>query len=283
MTTFKIDFDAVCSAANSAGEPWHRKTVAAVLRGVGEQLRADPRGKDLPEDPSEAFGVLLAGSAALDAADDMMPSHSDVLKAYGDAIEGTAYGTGATAIRDLFRPVVGAAIAERNIWKDSALDCHIVLTEIRHALGITPDEWNNAPWTALVPRVKALVARASATPPAPTEPTRSPYVVGDATSLELALAFVDEVLVGAGHPRIERATLPELGRAGWATAWLSQVTLARMAAARTPHPEAQRRIHVAAIELERILFGLFDRAYPAPVASKSTPPTKKGGGRNAAT
>lgn len=134
----------------------------------------------------------------------------------------------------------------------------------------------------LVPDLVAEVKRLRAELETQVAAQPSPFVIADVHALDLALAFLDEILRDAGQPGVDRATLPSLGAEGWATAWLSQCTLASFAAARVRHPEEQRRIYVAAMELQRVLFKIFDRTLPTPVEPVSPSPRKKGG-RHAAT
>lgn len=288
--SFKIDTVALAVVHMRCEDESSEEAAEAMCVELTRQLRADPRGKDLPEDPSEALDVLLRCAAVLDAAEDGIPSAEGVASWLyeQDAGKGEWQNAGDIVRRDnlrraeriieLFQPLLGAALAERNLWKDDALTCHMVLVEIRKALGITGEEWNNAPWSALVPRVKALVAQAKPTPKSDPPPERAVYTTGDRNALDLALAFLDDVLADARQPRINRKALPPLGTAGWATAWLGQATLAKLAAARVQHPEVQRRIFVGAMELERVLFGLFDRAVPM---ADEAPPSPKGGRRAA--
>lgn len=289
MSTFEVDKISFGGTINVFdGTP---EIVDDMLRELLRQLRADPRGKDLPEDPSEALEVLLRCTALLEAAGDEMPSEEDALRVLWTAslpdydAERKSFVltkddavAGMRAVFEMFRPLFGAAIAERDLWKDGALACHMVLADIREALGITTEEWNNAQWSALVPRVKALVAQCKAASAPKSDPPTAPYAASDQNALALALAFLDDALKDADLPRINRKALPPLGATGWATAWLGQVTLARLAAARVQPLEVQRRIHVAATELERVLFALFDRAVPM---AEEAPQSPKGGRRAA--
>lgn len=292
--TFKIDMTALADTLGGIPEV-REEDAQAAQHEILRQLRADPRGKDLPEDPSEALDVLLAGSAALAAAKEEMPSVVDVLAELdvvvdesGDVIRD------AHAVLDLFRPLVArlrgnvdvleASLAEARAERDEARRVEeIAKSEARIALRQRDEERERSEkqrvllGTALQggdANIKALVARI-----ADLESGQgTTYTVGDQNALALALAFLDDALKDADMPRIPRKTLPPLGTAGWATAWLGQVTLARLAAARVQPVEVQRRIHVAATELERVLFALFDRAVPM---AEEAPPSPKGGRRAA--
>jgi hypothetical protein len=302
--SFKIDGSAVKAALLDAyeGEGTPAETLAnTALVEVSRQLRADPRGHDLPEDPSEALDVLLRCAALLEAAGEEMPSVETLAarlhSAGGGEVSDWHASLLATEAADEYRPRFvrltqerdtyaegsrhGAALsvmlrnyglpdepkafarrteqerAERDALRQRAERAERELAEERdrsekqHVLLGTALQGGDATIKTLVARIAELEEAQGVT-----------YVAGDQNALALALAFLDDALNDAGLPRVNRKALPPLGSAGWATAGLAQVTLARLAAARVQPLEVQRRIHVAATELERVLFALFDRAVP---------------------
>ena len=52
---------------------------------------------------------------------------------------------------------VAHLVRERDMWKNDALTCHMVLAEIRDWFGLTTG-WNSAQWPELLPRIKPLMA-----------------------------------------------------------------------------------------------------------------------------
>lgn len=104
----KLDFDSLCDAANSAGEPWHRKTIRAVWLHLARELAS----AGAPEAALDIqLRALLASHDAISKAVEEMPTNAECHAALD--VDYDIYDVVAK-LEDTFRPIIARLRKERD-------------------------------------------------------------------------------------------------------------------------------------------------------------------------